>query len=139
MPRRTLAKIVESIILVQELPMKWKNMAKYCQKYYDNDEFDDFDNEDEHHGKKTKKKSKKIDFDIVRKVYCENCFNEGHFRKRMQIVDGIFVGFARQVTITQINVLVICEWKLSLKRYYTRRSSTNRSARGTRTKKITNL
>jgi hypothetical protein len=67
MPRRTLAKVVESIILVQELPMKWKNMAKYCQKYYDNDEFDDFDNEDEHHGKKTKNKSKKIDFDIVRK------------------------------------------------------------------------
>jgi hypothetical protein len=60
MPKRTLAKIVEFAIIIEEkLPMKWKNMARYHQNVfdsYDSDEYDDFDDEDEHHEKKTKKK-----------------------------------------------------------------------------------
>ncbi len=57
-------------------------MVRYHQNEYNSDEFDDFDNEDERHEKKIKKKSKKIDFDMVRRgVYCQNCFNEGHFTK----------------------------------------------------------
>ncbi len=38
MPRRTLAKVVESIILIEEkLPMKQKNMAKYLPNNSDSD------------------------------------------------------------------------------------------------------
>jgi hypothetical protein len=76
MPKITLAEVVEFAIIIEgELPIRWKNMARYCQNDSNNDEFDDFDNEDEHHEKKTKKKSKKVDFDIIRKgVYCQNCF-----------------------------------------------------------------
>jgi Zn-finger nucleic acid-binding protein len=83
MPRRTLAKIAEFAIIIEEkLPMKRKNMAKYHQNDSNSDEFDDSNNEDEHHEKKTKKKSKKVDFDIVKKgVYCQKCFDEGHFTK----------------------------------------------------------
>jgi hypothetical protein len=57
-------------------------MARYCQNYSNNDKSTDFDNEDEHHEKRTKKKSKKIVFDTIKKgVFCQNCFNDGHFRK----------------------------------------------------------
>jgi hypothetical protein len=47
-------------------------MARYHQNDYDSDEFDDSDDENEHRGKKTQKKSKKIDFDIIKRgVYCQ--------------------------------------------------------------------
>jgi hypothetical protein len=54
-------------------------MAKYFQNDFDSDEFDDFNDEDEHHEKKIEKKSKKVHFDTIRRPYCQNCFNEGHF------------------------------------------------------------
>jgi len=67
--------------------MKWKNMVKYCQNDYDSDESDDFDDENEHHEKKIKKKSKKVDFDTIRRrVYCQNCFNESHFTKEYKLL-----------------------------------------------------
>ncbi len=73
--------MVESTILVEEkLHVRRKNMARYHQNDFDSDEFEDSD--DVHYEKKTKKKAKKVNFDIVRKgVYCQNCFNEGHFTK----------------------------------------------------------
>jgi hypothetical protein len=44
MRRRTLAEIVEFVIIVEEkLPMRRKNMVKYRQNDSNNDEFDDFD------------------------------------------------------------------------------------------------
>jgi hypothetical protein len=64
----------------EELPMKQKNMARYCPNNYDSDEFEDNDDEDEHYKKKTKKKCKKVNIDTIREgVYCQNCFNESHF------------------------------------------------------------
>jgi hypothetical protein len=62
-------------------------MAKYRQNDFDSDEFDGSDDEDEHHEKKTKRKSKKIDFDIIRRgVYCQNYFNESHFTKECKLL-----------------------------------------------------
>jgi hypothetical protein len=50
MPRRTLTKMDESTILVEEkLPMKWKNMVRYCPNNSNNDKFEDNDDEDEHY------------------------------------------------------------------------------------------
>jgi len=88
MLRKTLAKVAKFAIIVKEkLPMRWKNMARYRQNDFDNDEFDDFDNEDERHEKNIKKKSKKVDFDIVRTwLYCQNYFNEGHFTKECKLL-----------------------------------------------------
>jgi hypothetical protein len=76
MPGRTLIEITKfAIIVEEELPMRWKNMAKYRQNDFDSDEFDDYDDENEHHEKKTKQKSKKVDFDIVRRgEYYQSCF-----------------------------------------------------------------
>ncbi len=45
MPRKIVVKVVEyAIIVEEELPMRWKNMAKYCQNVSDNDESDDSNN-----------------------------------------------------------------------------------------------
>jgi hypothetical protein len=61
MPKRTLVEVVEFAIIIEEkLPMKWKNMARKHQNVSHSDEFDDFDNENEHHEKKTKEKFYKI-------------------------------------------------------------------------------
>jgi hypothetical protein len=39
MCRRTLAKVIEFIIIIkEELPMRWKNMAKYRQNDFESDE-----------------------------------------------------------------------------------------------------
>jgi len=74
-------------------------MEKYHQNDSNSDESDDANDEDEHHENKTLKKSKKVDFDIIKRgVYCQNCFNEGHCTKECKIVN--YVGFVRQVTIT---------------------------------------
>ncbi len=74
-------------------------MVKYCQNDYDSDESDDFDDENEHHEKKIKKKSKKVDFDTIRRgVCCQNCFNESHFTKEYKLLIK-FYKFARQETI----------------------------------------
>jgi hypothetical protein len=88
MLRRTLAKVAKYAIIVKaKLPMRRKNMARHHQNDFDNDEFDDFDDEDEHHEKKIKKKSKKVNIDIVRRrLYCQNCFNEGHFTKECKLL-----------------------------------------------------
>jgi hypothetical protein len=61
-------------------------LVKYCHNDFDDDEFDDYNDEDDHHEKNTKNKSKKIDFDIVKKeLYCQNYFNEGHFTKECKL------------------------------------------------------
>ncbi len=45
MPRKIVAKVAESAIIVEEeLPMRWKNIMKYCQNVSDSDEFDDSNN-----------------------------------------------------------------------------------------------
>jgi hypothetical protein len=61
-------------------------MVSYYQNYFNNDKFNDFDDEHEHHEKKTKRKSNKIDFDTKKGVYCQNCFNEGHFKKECKLL-----------------------------------------------------
>jgi len=76
-----------SILGEEELPMKWKNMARCCPNNLDNDESRDSDDEDEHSENKTKKKSKKMNIDIIREgVYYQNCFNEGHFTKECKLL-----------------------------------------------------
>jgi hypothetical protein len=56
MQKNTIVEVVEFVIIVEDkIPMKWKNMARYHQNVFDNDELDDSNDEDEHHEKKTKK------------------------------------------------------------------------------------
>ncbi len=53
--------MAESTILVEEnLLVRWKNMARYCPNKFDNDESKNNDDEDENYEKKKKKKSKKV-------------------------------------------------------------------------------
>jgi hypothetical protein len=82
--------MIESTILVEKkLFVRRKNMAKYHQNDFNKDEFEDYD--DEHNEKKNKKKAKKVNFNIVRKgVYCQNCFNEGHFTQKCKLLVNFF-------------------------------------------------
>ncbi len=88
MLKRTLAEVDEFAIIIEEkLTMKWKNMVRYRQNVSNSDESNDFDNEDEHHEKKTKKKYKKVDFEKIKKgMYCQICFYEGHFTKECKLL-----------------------------------------------------
>jgi hypothetical protein len=88
MPRRTLTKVAESVILIEEeLLVRWKNMAKYHPNNFDSDESENNDDEHEHYEKKTKKKSKKMNIDTIKEgVYYQNCFNEGHFTKECKLL-----------------------------------------------------
>jgi hypothetical protein len=60
MHRRTLVKVVESAIIVEEeLPTREKNMAKYHQNDFNSDEFDDFDEKMSTMNKKLKRNLRK--------------------------------------------------------------------------------
>jgi hypothetical protein len=87
MPKRILVEIVESTIIIEEkLPMRRKNMVRYCHNDFDRDEYDDSNDEDEDYEKKTKKKFKKTYFNTVRReLYCQNYLNEGHFTKECKL------------------------------------------------------
>jgi len=80
--------MVESVILVEkELHVKQKSIAKYSLNNFDSDKFENNDDEDEHYEKKIKKESKKVNIDTIREgVYCQNCFNEGHFTKECKLL-----------------------------------------------------
>ncbi len=57
MPRRTLAKMVESTIVVEkEMPIRRRNMARYCQ----DSNSDEFDESDEDERIKPKRKGTKV-------------------------------------------------------------------------------
>jgi hypothetical protein len=60
-----------------------KIMAKYCQDF-DSDEFDELDDEEQ---VKPKRKGGNVRFDIYKKcVYCQICYNEGHFTKECKLL-----------------------------------------------------
>ncbi len=68
MCRRTLVEVTEfAIIIENKLPMRRKNMAKYRQNDFDSDESDDFYKKMSIMIKKNKIKSKKIDFDTIKR------------------------------------------------------------------------
>lgn len=71
----TLTNVVEStIVMKEELPVRWNNITRYHQANSNNEELDDW-NEEDHH--KTKRKDFKVQFNAIRRgVYCHNYYNE---------------------------------------------------------------
>jgi hypothetical protein len=68
MPQRTLAKVVESTIAIEEkMSIRKRNMARYCQDF-DSDEYDELDDEEQ---VKPNRIGAKVWFDTYRRgVYC---------------------------------------------------------------------
>ncbi len=83
MPQKTLVKVAKlAIAIEEEMLVRRKNMAKYCQDF-DSDEFDESDDAEQ---VKPKRKEVKVWFDTSRRgVYCENCYNKGHFTKECKL------------------------------------------------------
>ncbi len=88
MPWKTLAKVTKSEIIVEEkLLVRWKNIARYHQANFDNEESNE---KDEENHCKTKKKDTKVQFDTTKKgVYCQNCYNEGQFTKECKLLNKL--------------------------------------------------
>ncbi len=67
MPQRTLAKVAKfAITMEEELLVRWKNIARYRQANFDNEELDD-SNEENHH--KPKRWIVKYDLIVLKKVF----------------------------------------------------------------------
>jgi hypothetical protein len=79
-----LVKLAKSTIAIEEEMLVRKiNMARYCQDS-DSDESNQLDDEDQ---VKPKRKGAKVQFDTYRRgVYCQNCYNEGHFTKECKLL-----------------------------------------------------
>jgi hypothetical protein len=59
-------------------------MVRYCPNNSNNDKFEDNDDEDEHYKWKLQRNLRKR---IIKEgVYCQNCFNEGHFTKEWKLL-----------------------------------------------------
>jgi hypothetical protein len=84
MPRRTLVKVAESTIAIEEKMLVRKRiMARYCQDF-DSDESNELDDEEQ---VKPKRKGGNIQFHIYKKcVYCQICYNKGHFTKECKLL-----------------------------------------------------
>jgi hypothetical protein len=85
MPRRTLAKVAESTIMIEEkMPVRKKSIVRYRQDS-NSEESKDFDEEEK---RRPKKKDTKDHFKTIRRgVYCQNCYNEGHFTKECKLLN----------------------------------------------------
>ncbi len=84
MLRRTLAKVANSTIMIEEeMLVKIKSITKYCQDS-NNEESEDSDEEEKLRPKKKKTDQSKT---IKRGLYCQNCYNEGHLTKECKLLN----------------------------------------------------
>ncbi len=85
MQRKTLAKVAKSTIMIKkEMPIRKKSIPKYHQNY-DNDESKDSNEKEK---RRPKKKETKYHFEtIIRGVYYQNCYNEGHLANECNLLN----------------------------------------------------
>ncbi len=82
------------------MPVRRKNITRYCQEF-DNEESEDSDEEEKW---RPKKKKTKNHFETYRKgVYCQNCYNERHLLKEYKLLKK-YIRFVDKMIIILINV-----------------------------------
>jgi len=89
MPQKTLVEVVNlTMVIEQEMPMKRKGQMVRHHQDFDSDEFE-FDYDDENY-QKTRRLRRKMKFETYQRgIYCQNCYNEGHYSKECKLLQKL--------------------------------------------------
>jgi hypothetical protein len=84
MLQKTLAEIIKSMIMIEKMTIKKKNIVRYFQDSNNEESKDSYEEEKWISKKKETKDHSKT---IIRGVYCQNCYNEGHLTKECKLLN----------------------------------------------------